>query len=102
VNWPLIFREVCEAYMGVTPLDLEQMHLDQLYLMTCDKKDLQRVSRTRRMTPQEARAEGFLPKKPGKSYVQRVREHIAAERAKKQKRARRRKRRQAAQNTDGL
>ncbi len=84
MNWPEIVRELCEGYMGLNPLVIEQMHVDQLLLLMCDKKLLSGKPRTVTASPQELRARGLLDSLPEMSYVQSVRKKMAEDAAKKQ------------------
>jgi hypothetical protein len=82
---------MCEGYMGLNPLVIEQMHIDQIILLICDKKQLEGKPRTFKGTPQELYARGLLDELPEKSYVQQLREKIERDKAEKEKVAKRRK-----------
>jgi hypothetical protein len=76
VNWAYAFRQICESYWGVTPMDLQHGTLDQIFLMTCDKEELKRMGSRRRITgtPAELAAGGLVKLHPsGMSTVQLVR-----------------------------
>lgn len=115
MSWPWLVRELCEAYQGMHPGIIEDMTLDQIYLLVVNKGSLRRRGRVTG-SPQQLAASGVIPPLPGGgmgSYVQRLKAQRAEANAarekldKKRRRAERRaalieyKRRQE-DNTDGV
>jgi hypothetical protein len=88
---------MCEAYVGLTPKDLEDLTLDQLRIMIIDKQMLKGAKRITG-TPQQLAAQGLIPAMAGHvSFASRMREaneqkRLAQER--RDKRTRRAERRQ--------
>lgn len=73
MNWPLLFREICEAYQCL-PTDLEELTYDQLYILAVRKALLKSANHL--ITVDELRATGKIPiPRPGEpqSLVQRIR-----------------------------
>jgi len=70
-------REVCEAYTGITPLDFEQMHPNQIMALVLPKEYLKTGIRTIKARPRELAAKGFLGPLPKMSYTQMVRQELA-------------------------
>ena len=74
-----MFRNLCEAYF-CTPGDLENLILDQLYLMAVEKKLLGVASGTVSVSPESLYAQGIIKTRPypgGLSYTMRMK--LAAE-----------------------
>ena len=76
--------------MGLNPLVIEQMHIDQIILLICDKKQLEGKPRTIKGTPQELYQKGLIDELPQMSVVQQIREKIKQDKAEKEKKAKRR------------
>lgn len=94
-----MFREICEAYTGLTPAHLEDLTFDQLYILIAKKTDLARMGGIGRFGVDDARQLGILKApapKPGQpqSLVQRVRAAKAAERERMAKLSKRERRRE--------
>lgn len=92
--------------MGLNPLVIEQMHVDQVLLLMCDKRLLAGNPRLVTGTPQELKAKGFIDQLPEMSYVQSLRQRMERERAerdaKQDRRDRREQRRQeTVRRTEG-
>jgi hypothetical protein len=56
----MIVRKMCEAYPGLTPKQIGDMTYDQIWVLVCDEKDLER-RRLATGTPQELISLGILP-----------------------------------------
>lgn len=90
-----MFRDLCEAYFK-TPADLEDLTLDQLFVMAVDKKILGGGGRRITGSPQELYVKGLLKHKPypgGLSRAMRMKLGVGQD-ARKDKRRRRKERRQ--------
>lgn len=72
--------------MGYSLIELEQMHVDGILTLICDKKLLERKGRNLVTgTPQQLKAMGLLDEIPKMSFVQMMRRKIEEhERRKKQ------------------
>lgn len=79
--------------MGLNPLVIEQMHIDQIILLICGKEQLEGKPRTVKGTPQELYQKGLLDELPQMSVVQQIRQKMAEEKAEKEKNAKRRQKR---------
>ena len=84
-------RRIAEAY-HISPIEVEEMTLDQIYLLVCDENRLRRVVSG---TPQDLAMRGVIEipdKSLGMSYVQRLRRQKQLEKE-RQERAEKRRRR---------
>lgn len=89
-------RRICEKYHCL-PSEVEDLTLDQIFLLTVNEKSLEKLGGTYATTPQELQREGLIPATGGGSLVQRLkraREAQAAAKAKEGKRERRQQRRE--------
>ncbi len=102
-----MFRDICEAYMGVTPAHIEDLSPDQIYIMVASKAALAAWRGTVKFDIQRDRAEmvrmGIVPPETegtGTSLVKRIRAENRRKREadkKQSKRDRRRRERQLLQ-----
>lgn len=102
INWPLMTRQICEAYMGLKPQDVAEMTMDQITILVASKDNLREWGRGRsgkvELTPDQARAKGLLADEtPGESLAQRIRRETREKRraeqlARKRQRLRQRQR----------
>jgi len=77
--------------MGLTPTVIEEMSLDQIYLMTCSKEWLETGHRTITGTPQQLKAKGLIDELPTMSAVQAIRQKMKEDREAKEKKEQRAK-----------
>lgn len=71
----MIVREICEHYTGISPLDVEQMTFDQIFLLICKKDSLKRYG-TIKASPQSLAERGLISLPDGGmggSYAKRLR-----------------------------
>jgi hypothetical protein len=86
----LIVRKLCEGYQGLSPLDIQEMTLDQVY---CLVMDIEERKPKKKMGAVEAVQAGIVdPSKvpmatSGKSLCQRIKEQKERERAAAQAKA---------------
>jgi hypothetical protein len=94
-NWPLLFREICEAY-HLTPAALDDLTIDQIFIMSAKKADL-RMGGMQQVNIFEARQLGVV-QRPGlgqpQSLVQRIRAKNKAKTDADAKNAKRQRRRE--------
>jgi hypothetical protein len=94
-----LFREICEAYTGLTPADLEELTFDQLFILSAKKTVLARMGGIGTFGVDDARQLGIVKSpapRPGEpqSQVQRIRAAKAAERERMTKLSKRERRRE--------
>ena len=93
----MIVRGICEKYHKL-PNEVEELSLDQIFLLVVDEKRLEKLGERRQTTINQLQQEGVIPFTGGGSLVQRIRAQNAANRLlalKAGKRQRRRERREA-------
>lgn len=90
-----MFRDLCEGYLGVNPLILQEMTVDQVLVMCCDRTKLKHLSQRGRVTTGTADqliARGVLPSTQ-MSFVERLHREMKKEAQGKSNRKARRQQR---------
>lgn len=75
------------------PNDVENLTLDQIYILAIEEKTLEQLGGVRIVTPTDLVREGKLTTTSGGSYVQRLRATLRAEKENEQRRTRKARRR---------
>lgn len=91
----MIVRRICEKYHAL-PSDVENLTLDQIWLLVMDEKRLERIGGVRQTSVRALQQEGLVAPTSGGSLVQRIRamkqqQAVDAERAGKKERKQRRR-----------